>query len=145
MAARDALDLDHYRTRLLDLKQQLEADLEAYRRGEQEIEGGLDEPGPGGHWEHAGYGDHLADDATEVFEKEKSVGLEMTLRDHLRHVEHALARIEEGTYGQCERCGKPIGKERLDALPETTLCIECKMQDERHDPASRRYMPGVSR
>ncbi|MBI3970283.1 MAG: TraR/DksA C4-type zinc finger protein [Chloroflexi bacterium] len=144
MPERQALDLDRYRRQLLDIKSQLEADLANCLEREQLIEGGPEEPGPGQHWEHSGYGDHLADEATEMFEKEKSVGLEMTLRQHLRQVDHALARIEHGTYGTCESCGRPIAKERLDALPEATLCIDCKAQDEREAPMSRRYWPGVS-
>ena len=124
-------NFDRFRTQLLDMKTQLEADLETYQRREQELSGGPDEPGPGGHWEHSGYGDHLADDATELFEREKSAGMEQSLREHLRQVDHALARIEAGTYDQCERCGRPIPDERHEALPEATLCIECKAQEER--------------
>ncbi|MGH2370774.1 MAG: TraR/DksA family transcriptional regulator [Chloroflexota bacterium] len=144
MATQERLDFDRYRIQLQEVKGQLEADLEAYQRREAEMDGGPNEPGPGQHWEHAGYGDHLADDGTELFEREKSIGLEQTLQEHLRHVNHALARIDEGTYGTCERCGKPIAKERLDAIPEATLCIEHKAQDERRRPMSNRYAPGTS-
>jgi DnaK suppressor protein len=45
--------------------------------------------------------------------------------------EHALARIEAGTYGVCESCGKPIGKARLQAFPRATLCVACKQRQER--------------
>ena len=124
-------NFDRFRSQLLEMKTQTEADLETYRRNEQELAGGPDEPGPGGHWEHSGYGDHLADDATELFEREKSIGMEQTLQEHLRQVEHALSRIEDGTYDRCERCGRPIPDERHQALPEATLCIECKAQVER--------------
>src|SRR5438045_7974135 len=120
------LNFDRYRTQLLETKTQLEADVEQYQRTERELAGGPDEPGPGGHWEHSGYGDHLADDATELFEREKGIGMEQSLRDHLRQVDHALNRIETGTYDQCERCGRPIPEERHEALPEATLCRECK-------------------
>ena len=144
MSERSSRHPDHYRTRLLDAKQQLEADLEVLARGERELEGGPNEPGSGGHWEHSGYGDHLADGATELFEREKNIGLEQTLRRHLSQVEHAFAKIEDGTYGQCESCGRPITPERLDALPEATLCIQCKAQDERAEPGAQRYGPDVS-
>jgi len=125
------LDVESYRRRLLELREQLEADLTASRRDEVEQDGGPAEPGSGQNWEHSGLGDHLADDATELFEREKLITLEGTLRDHLRLVEHALGRLDEGTYGVCERCGRPIGGERLDAVPETTLCIEHKAEAER--------------
>lgn len=125
------IDVEQYRRRLDEMKAQLEADLAAYRRDEVEQDGGRDEPGPGQHWEHSGYGDHPADDATELFEREKNATLEQTLRDHLNLVEHALDRVEAGTYGTCERCDRPIGAERLDAIPETTLCLEHKAEAER--------------
>jgi RNA polymerase-binding transcription factor DksA len=129
--APEALDLDAYRDRLQAMKRQLETDLENRRQEASNLDGGAGEPGPGQHWEHAGYGDHLADDATELFEREKSLTLEGTLRDHLRQVESALDRIEAGTYGRCAVCGRPIGKERLNAIPETTLCLEHKAAAER--------------
>jgi DnaK suppressor protein len=136
-AARTPRNVERYRTRLRELKTQLEADFQTYRERAIQIEGGPDEPGAGNHWERSGYGDHLADDATEVFEKEKSIGMEQDLAEHIRSVDHALARIDAGTYGACENCGKPIAKERLDAMPEAALCIECQAQRERENPAFR--------
>ena len=53
-------------------------------------------------------------------------------RDMLEQVEHALARIDDGTYGVCESCGKAIGKYRLQAFPRATLCRACKEAEERY-------------
>ena len=50
----------------------------------------------------------------------------------LDQVQHALHRIDHGTYGICESCGKPIGKYRLQAFPRATLCLVCKQAEERH-------------
>jgi RNA polymerase-binding transcription factor DksA len=125
------LDVEKYRTRLQELQTQLEADIAANRQDAVEQDGGPGEPGSGQHWEHASYGDHPADDGTELFEREKLLTLEGTLRDHLHLVRQALSRIDEGSYGACERCGRPIGEERLDAMPETTLCLEHKVEAER--------------
>jgi RNA polymerase-binding transcription factor DksA len=47
-------------------------------------------------------------------------------------VQHALHRIDAGTYGICESCGKPIGKYRLQAFPRATLCLVCKQAEERY-------------
>src|SRR5215210_492997 len=127
----EGLDVEDYRRRLQEMQAQLESDLAADRQDEVEQDGGAAEPGSGQHWEHAGYGDHMADDATELFEREKLMTLEGTLRDHLRQVETALGRIAAGGYGRCDACGKPIGKERLEAIPETTLCLEHKAAAER--------------
>jgi RNA polymerase-binding transcription factor DksA len=142
------LDAGRFQKRLLEMKSQLEQDLETHQNGAMQLNGGPDEPGPGQHWEHSGYGDHQADDATELFEREKEVGLGQSLRAHLQQVTHALARIEEGTYGQCERCGKPIARARLEALPEATLCIDCKAAMEQQaahgQPAEEYVSPSAS-
>ena len=133
-----ALNLDQFRTRLQEMRGQLEQDIETHRQSVMNLSGGPDEPGSGQHWERSGYGDHQADDATEVFEREKELGLEQTLQAHLKQVEHALRRIDDGSYGQCERCGKPIAKARLEAMPEATLCIDCKAEQEARTPIGRR-------
>ena len=52
-------------------------------------------------------------------------------RDMLEQTERALERIEDGTYGVCEVCGKPIGKARLQVFPRATLCMSCKQREER--------------
>ena len=67
---------------------------------------------------------HLADTASETYEREFDEGLEEDAQDQLRDVEAALQRIEDGTYGTCSACGKQIPVERLEAVPWTTLCIE---------------------
>ncbi len=67
---------------------------------------------------------HLADTASETYERELDEGLEEDAQDQLREVEDALMRLEDGTYGFCSVCGKPIPVERLEAVPWTTLCID---------------------
>jgi len=52
------------------------------------------------------------------------------LKDQLRQVENALARYKEGTYGLCQRCGKPIDPARLRVLPCATMCVRCKNHQE---------------
>jgi RNA polymerase-binding protein DksA len=67
---------------------------------------------------------HLADTASETYERELDEGLEEDAQQQLREVEDALKRIEEGKYGTCSACGKTIPVERLQAVPWTTLCID---------------------
>jgi RNA polymerase-binding protein DksA len=67
---------------------------------------------------------HLADAATETYERELDEGLEEDAREQLRQVDKALARLEAGEYGRCEICGKEIPVERLQAVPWTTRCID---------------------
>ena len=111
--------------RLADLKAYLEAERD---RLQQEINrADLDIEADDGR---AGYGNHMADDATEIFEQEKNAGLQRDQQILLEQVEDALRRIENGTYGFCQRCGRPIDAARLKALPTATLCYECKERQE---------------
>ena len=78
-----------------------------------------------------GVGNHLADDATEVFTRERNIALRNNAQELLAQVEAALHRLDEGTYGVCARCGREIATERLEALPSATLCINCQSEVER--------------
>ena len=78
-----------------------------------------------------GVGNHLADDATEVFTRERNLALRSNTQDLLTQVESALKQLDEGTYGLCARCGNAIGAERLEALPYATFCITCHSEIER--------------
>jgi DnaK suppressor protein len=71
-----------------------------------------------------GTDNHLGDMATVTFDRELDEGLEEGAQQTLAQIDRALARLNEGTYGICERCGKPIGEERLRARPWATLCID---------------------
>ena len=66
------------------------------------------------------------EEATESLEFEKRLALEKQIRDQLAEVEHALHKVEEGTYGLCDICGQPIDPARLEALPQASLCLSCK-------------------
>ncbi len=77
-----------------------------------------------------GSGDE-ADAGTKTFEREQEMALTQNAQDLLDQGERALGRIDAGTYGVCESCGKPIGKARLLAFPQATLCVECKQRQER--------------
>jgi DnaK suppressor protein len=66
------------------------------------------------------------EEATETLELEKRLALENRIRQELAKVEHALDKIKNGTYGVCDSCGKPIDPERLEALPQATVCMNCK-------------------
>ncbi len=74
---------------------------------------------------------HLGDMATETFDREMGYTLEDNAEAVLTAIDAALRRIDDGTYGTCQRCGKPIAPERLEALPYAELCIDCKRESER--------------
>jgi DnaK suppressor protein len=78
-----------------------------------------------------GQDDHIADSATETFMRELDGGLEENAEHLLEEIDAALHRIDDGTYGTCVVCGRPIDEERLQAVPWATLCIDDKRAQER--------------
>lgn len=78
-----------------------------------------------------GAGDDQADTGTKNISREHEMALAAGARERLVQTERALLRLDDGTYGRCESCGKPIGKARMQAFPRATLCVECKQRQER--------------
>jgi RNA polymerase-binding protein DksA len=78
-----------------------------------------------------GAGDDQADAGAKTYEREQEISLANNAREMLEQNEHALERLDNGTYGVCESCGNPIGKLRLQAAPRATLCLPCKTKQER--------------
>jgi RNA polymerase-binding transcription factor len=119
------IDVESFKTRLLQERERTVkaiAYLHEENRGttedeQRELSGGLD--------------NHLADMATHTYDRELDSTLEESEGQHLGHIDAALKRIETGSYGVCENCGRPIGLERLEAMPWATLCIDCKREAER--------------
>lgn len=118
-----AMTIENLRQRLLEERENLLEEIGAMGYLHKDGEGTATEP------EH--YGNHMADIATETFEHEKDLALEVNLRRLLQATEYALRRMDEGSYGLCANCGKEIPLERLEALPQATLCIRCKKKQER--------------
>jgi RNA polymerase-binding transcription factor DksA len=78
-----------------------------------------------------GAGDDQADSGTKTFEREHEMSLVINARDMVLQTERALERIDNKSYGNCEDCANPIGKERLQVFPRATLCMICKQKEER--------------
>lgn len=76
------------------------------------------------------YRDHMGDQGTATFGKELDMTIEGNARELYEAVLAALARIEDGSYGACIRCGNEIPAERLSAIPGAELCISCKEWEE---------------
>jgi RNA polymerase-binding transcription factor DksA len=112
----------------------LEADrvrLERIRDGVSEDQGLGVESQQASLSELSSYDQHSADIATETFEREKDESILEQVQGELNDIDHALARIENGTYGTCEACGKPIGDPRLEAVPTARFCVEDQARAER--------------
>ncbi|MFL5761079.1 MAG: TraR/DksA family transcriptional regulator [Thermomicrobiales bacterium] len=119
------------KAKLKDLKVALEARrtvlLEDLQRLDQEMQWLGDDQSN----ERGGLGNHLGDDGSSVMEQERISTVSADLHDVLQQVNGALERMNQGTYGTCQRCGKEIGEERLEAFPYVTYCIECQSYLER--------------
>ena len=110
------LDFEKYKKLLLAEKERLELEHRAVNGDIAEHMGEL-----------ANYDDHHpADAASETYERTKDYALDENFRDILEKIEDALRKIDEGTYGLCDRCEAPINPDRLRAIPYATLCIACQ-------------------
>lgn len=78
-----------------------------------------------------GLGNHLAEDGSNVMEQERILAVSGDLQDVMAQVDEALARIDTDDFGICQRCGRPINPDRLEAFPYVRYDIECQSQIER--------------
>lgn len=79
----------------------------------------------------SGYTYHMADVATDTYDREFSLGLASNERELLYSLEDALKKIEEGRFGVCEECDNPIAKTRLKAVPYARFCVKCQEKKEK--------------
>jgi RNA polymerase-binding transcription factor DksA len=112
------IDTDRFRSDLEQARERLQKVIENHDIGTSSL---LEQTG---ELMSSSQDNHLADTASETYERELDEGLEEDARERLRQVEAALERIDAGEYGTCEVDGKPIPVERLEAVPWTTLCVE---------------------
>ncbi|MGZ4131989.1 MAG: TraR/DksA family transcriptional regulator [Actinomycetota bacterium] len=118
-------EISDLRTRLLEERAELGDQLttiedEAFSASQSDLSGDV------------GLDDESADAGTATFEREKDLSIENNVRDLMDKIDRALKRIDEGTYGLCSVCGRPIEKARIKALPYVDLCIkDAKAQSRR--------------
>ncbi len=111
-----------------DVRQRLEEErtrLEGLREGFNDLQAESEEASLS---ELSSLDQHQADVGTETFNRERDLSILERVEAELADIEHAMRRLDEGSYGTCEACGKPIGDERLEALPAARLCMNCKRQ-----------------
>jgi DnaK suppressor protein len=118
------IDTDRFRETLLEERRRVQAALQNLH---DETSGNLYEDAG----EETAYDNHLADTATETYDRELDYTLEENSEHVLAEIDAALVRIDDGTYGTCTNCQKQIPEERLEALPWATLCIDCQRDRER--------------
>jgi RNA polymerase-binding protein DksA len=110
-------ELDELRARLLAERQELEEQLatleeNTFSASQSDMSG------------EVAFDDETADAGTATFERERDLSIENNVRDLLSKIDRAMRRMDAGTYGLCDRCGKPIEKARIKALPYVDLCIK---------------------
>ena len=126
----DKNNSDVYRTRLLDLRARLCGEMG--RMADAALSQSRSET--------SSLPIHLADLGSDNFEQELTLSLVGSEKEALDKIEFALERIAEGSYGKCEDCGKKIPESRLEAIPYTTVCVQCAAA---HEQQRRRGVAGL--
>ena len=125
------MDLEHSRRRLAEEHDRLDQLVDGFRAAHL-----TDESENQSLIELSDQPQHQADLGTETFNREADLSLLEQVEAELADVEHALRRIDAGTYGTCEACGKPIGDERLEVLPAARFCLADQAVAEREARSS---------
>ena len=110
---------ESYKKLLLKIREQIEGDI---RQMSDENAGAQNDRGG----DVSGHALHMADVATDMYDREFNLGLASNDREILQKVNNALVRIDDGLYGQCDECKKPIPVARLKAIPYTQTCLKCQ-------------------
>lgn len=115
---------------------QVRSQLEARRDGTQERVAALARRPELGSAQ--GFGKRIGDGTVEAISRLTEIGVGESLEATLARTERALAKLDEGTYGRCDACGRPIEPARLEARPDSALCLACASSARRPAPPRRR-------
>ena len=118
------LELDRYKKLLLKKKEEI---LQAVKHIEQDT---LSQSQREASGDLSGYTLHMADIATDSYDREFSLGLASNAQQILYEIDEALKRVKEKSFGDCTLCDKPIPRKRLRAIPYAGLCIACQSKEE---------------
>jgi len=118
-------DLKHFEQRLMEERNKL---LEQLAHLEKDVFSQTPKDSSG---DLSAYTFHMADLGTDAMEREKAFLFASSEGRLLYHINEALRRLYRNEYGNCESCGEPISKERLEVVPHARLCIKCKEKEER--------------
>jgi DnaK suppressor protein len=88
--------------------------------------------------EAQGFGKRIGDGTTEAISRLTDIGVGRSLEQVLARTERALAKLDEGSYGICDACGTEIAPRRLEAMPDSTLCVQCAAAEAPLPPPRRR-------
>lgn len=113
-------DLDYFKDILLKKREEVQKNLDYLKTVV------LDSTTKEATGDHSSYSYHMADQGTDAMEREKAFLFAARDEKYIKQIDEALERIKNGTYGICRVTGKLIGKERLEAVPTTTISVEAK-------------------
>lgn len=117
-------DLEYFKKLLLQKREELIKNMEY-------LKGVLNSTNQEASGDHSAYSFHMADQGTDAMEREKAFLFISRDEKYLKQINEALDRVDNGTYGICRVTGKDISKERLEAVPTTTISYEAKVNAER--------------
>lgn len=120
----DTQQIESMRDDLLERKERIERELRSLEVAVQQLGADFDDEG-------GGQSNHMAEGGAQATEQERNLTIAGDLRGMLNQINEALERMENGTFGICQRCGKPINPERLEAFPYVAYCIDCQAIIER--------------
>ncbi|MFA7169232.1 MAG: TraR/DksA C4-type zinc finger protein [Candidatus Paceibacterota bacterium] len=113
--------LDYFKNKLIEKKQSIESQLGAFAKKNSDIKNDYETV-------FEQIGDSPEENADEVTAYGDRLAIEHELEDNLTEIDEALSRIANGTYGFCENCKQMIDLDRLEIIPEATLCIKCEKE-----------------
>lgn len=124
-----SIDISEYKDKLLTKREKIVKKINSInnKKGSRE---GLNENWKESTGELSSYDNHPADIGSDTFERGKEIGMRDNAKLFLTMIDDALARIETGEYGNCDKCGAEISRERLEIMPSTTICYSCKKEME---------------
>jgi RNA polymerase-binding transcription factor DksA len=120
---REDLDIEYFRNLLLQERSRLEDERDTIRASGLDMDGALPEEGEGGD-------EDTADLASAMMDKEMDLAVEEELEDLMAAIDHALQKMEDGSYGICDISARPIPKGRLELIPWASLTAECQAMAE---------------
>lgn len=121
-------ELQHFKDLILERRRKAKDDVERMRN---QIEDSKEQAG-----DNTAYSFHMADAGTDAMEREKLHLMIARQQKYIGYLDRALERIENGTYGICKVTGKPIAKERLEAVPHTEISIQAKKEQKKNERKS---------
>ena len=124
----DKKTTEFYKKILLEKREELVGDIshiseETLKKSQKDASGDI-----------SGYTFHMADVATDNYDREFSLGLASKERGTVHEINHALQKLQEGVFGVCESCKKSIAAVRLKAVPYAPMCLKCQEAKEKNSP-----------